>query len=65
MITSDHLRGFVLGLVTVAACVFIYANWGTGSDWLFVLGLIALALVIPPKYDPAIRLKEWLQRHRR
>lgn len=31
-------------------------------DLFFLLGLVVLALVIPPKYDPAIRLKEWLER---
>ncbi len=31
-------------------------------DWtpfLFLLGLVVLALIIPPRWDPAIRIKEW------
>ena len=37
-------------------------RWDDGWDWLgIVIGVIALVLVcLPPKYDPAIRLKEWL-----
>lgn len=27
-----------------------------------LLGLIALALIIPPRFDPAMRLKEWAER---
>jgi hypothetical protein len=26
---------------------------------------LAVLLVLPPRYDPAIRLKEWLERYRR
>lgn len=30
----------------------------------YVLAAICVLLVIlPPRYDPAIRLKEWLERH--
>jgi hypothetical protein len=31
-------------------------------DWIgWALGIVALiCIVLPPKYDPAIRLKEWL-----
>lgn len=29
-----------------------------------VVGVVALALTIPPRFDPAIRLKEWLERNR-
>lgn len=34
------------------------------TDWLGIgLGVIALICVLlPPKWDPAIRLKEWLDR---
>lgn len=28
-------------------------------DWLIIGGIVAIIL-IPPKYDPAIRLREWL-----
>jgi hypothetical protein len=33
-------------------------------DWLGIaLGVIAIICVLlPPKYDPAIRLKEWMER---
>lgn len=30
--------------------------------FLVVLALVALFLIIPAKYDPAIRLREWLDR---
>jgi hypothetical protein len=30
-------------------------------DWLLWAAVIAL-IACPPKYDPAIRLKEWLER---
>jgi hypothetical protein len=30
--------------------------------WGYALGLIArVCVILPPKYDPAIRLKEWLE----
>lgn len=32
-------------------------------DWLLVGACIVLVL-LPPKYDPAIRLKEWVSRRR-
>lgn len=35
------------------------------ADLFFLLGIVALALIIPPRYDPAIRFKEWLERRRR
>lgn len=25
-------------------------------------GVVAALVIVPPRYDPAIRLKEWLQR---
>lgn len=43
-------------------------RWEDGWDWFGIaLGLIAFLFVcLPPKYDPAIRLKEWLDDdHRR
>jgi Sec-independent protein translocase protein TatA len=30
-------------------------------DWLLIAAVVAL-VVCPPRYDPAIRLKEWLRR---
>lgn len=30
-----------------------------------VVALVAFVLLIPPRFDPAIRLKEWLERNRR
>jgi hypothetical protein len=33
------------------------------TDWV-MLGLVIGIIVLPPKWDPAILLKEWLERHR-
>lgn len=33
----------------------------TSIEWLLVIACVILAL-LPPKYDPAIRLKEWNDR---
>lgn len=39
--------------------------WGlTWWNWLLLAACIALVL-LPPKYDPAIRWKEWLMRRRK
>jgi len=38
-------------------------NWWTFLVW--VVGWMLLFLLLPPRYDPAIRLKEWLQRRHR
>lgn len=35
------------------------------SGWLILLALIVGVLLIPPRYDPAIRWKEWLERRRK
>lgn len=35
-------------------------NW----DWL-LWGAIIILVALPPKYDPAIRLKEWVMRKKR
>lgn len=32
---------------------------------LVVLALVAVVLLLPARYDPAIRLKEWTERARR
>jgi hypothetical protein len=31
-------------------------------EWLLVAALIVAVILIPPKYDPAVRWKEWLER---
>jgi hypothetical protein len=34
------------------------------DDIAIALGILALIMVcLPPTYDPAIRIKEWLERH--
>ena len=33
--------------------------WGWG-----LVGLSVVLLVLPPRFDPAIRLKEWIERKR-
>lgn len=33
-------------------------------QWVIVFVVIGLVIAIPPKYDPAVRLKEWLERKR-
>lgn len=33
-------------------------------EWIAVGILIAVVIAIPPKYDPSVRLKEWLERKR-
>lgn len=30
-------------------------------DW-FLIGVCVVLVILPPRYDPAIRLKEWLNR---
>lgn len=35
----------------------------TPLDWILV-GASVLLILLPPRYDPAIRLKEWLERRR-
>lgn len=37
----------------------------TMMDALFFIGIVGVVLLIPPRFDPAIRLKEWLERRRR
>lgn len=32
---------------------------------LVVVGLVVIVLLIPPRFDPAIRWREWLERRRR
>lgn len=34
------------------------------GPWLVVLGLVILFMCIPPKYDPAFKLKLWLHKSR-
>lgn len=35
------------------------------ADALLLIAMVVVVLLIPPRYDPAIRLKEWLERRRR
>lgn len=34
----------------------------TAHDWwvIFLIGLCIVMVILPPKYDPAIRLREWM-----
>lgn len=32
------------------------------NEFLIIICLVALALLLPCKYDPAIRLKDWTER---
>jgi len=34
------------------------------TEWLIFGALIVAVVLIPPRYDPAIRLKEWVERKR-
>jgi hypothetical protein len=35
------------------------------ADALLLVAMVVVVLLIPPRFDPAIRLKEWLDRRRR
>lgn len=40
-------------------------NFGErGMNWAEIIGLgiCAILIVLPPKYDPAIRFKEWIEK---
>lgn len=37
-------------------------GWG---NLFWLLAVVLVALLIPPRFDPAIRLKEWLERRRK
>lgn len=60
----------ILGVI-LCAVLGMFIGWllvgGTYivANAVFVAIIVAVALAIPPKYDPAIRLKEWLERRRK
>lgn len=58
------LRGYLIA-ACIAAPLLLYAAYRRVDSLTFVLALVAFVLLIPPRFDPAIRLKEWVLRKRR